>query len=103
LDEIYAAHLNAIQKGQFNPPKEEPLEGITPFDAYGDDEYFTHAVNAWYDLNESWPGPWMDVKIGEKGPPSVTHAGLKERDPQIYRVISRFFSEYDATIFENCR
>lgn len=102
LDEIYAAYLNAIQMGYFIPPKDEPIEGITPFDAYGDDEYFTHAVNAWYDLNESWPGPWMDVKIGEKGPPSGTHAELKERDPQIYSVISRFFPLYDATILSNC-
>jgi len=103
LDEIYAAYLSAIQKGLFIPPKDEPLEGITPFDAYGDDEYFTHAVNAWYDLDESWPGPWMDVKIGEKGPPSGTHAELKERDPQIYAVISRFFPKYDATIFDDCQ
>jgi hypothetical protein len=102
LDEIYAAYLNAIRKGHFIPPKDEPLDGITPFDAYGDDEYFTHAVNAWYNLNESWPGPWMDVKIGEKGPPSGTHAELKERDPQIYSVISRFFPLYDVTIFGNC-
>jgi hypothetical protein len=103
LNEIYEAYLNAIKKGQFIPPKDEPLEGITLFDAYGDDEYFTHAVNAWYDLNESWPGPWMDVKISEKGPPSGTNAELKERDPQIYAVISRFFPEYDAAIFSECQ
>jgi hypothetical protein len=103
LDEIYAAYLNAIQKGQFTPPEDEPLEGITPFDAYGDDEYFTHAVNAWYNLDESWPGPWMDVKIGEKGPPSGTHAELKERDPKIYAVISRFFPKYDAAVFRHCQ
>jgi alpha-glucosidase len=103
LDEIYAAYLSAIKKGQFIPPKDEPLEGITPFDAYGDDEYFTHAVNAWFDLNESWPGPWMDVKVGERGPPSGTHAELKERDPQTYELISRFFPKYDAAIFGECK
>jgi alpha-glucosidase len=102
-DEIYAAYLSAIQKGQFIPPKDEPLEGITPFHAYGDDEYFTHAVNAFYDLNESWPGPWMDVKIGEKGPPSGTRAELKDKDPTIFEIISRFFPEYNPTVFSDCR
>ncbi len=103
LDEIYTAYLSAVKKGLFTAPKDEPLEGITPFDAYGDDEYFTHAVNAWYDLNESWPGPWMDVKIGEKGPPSGTKAQLKEQDPAIFEIISRFFPEYDPSIFRDCK
>lgn len=79
------------------------MEGITPFDAYGDDEYFTHAVNAWYGLNESWPGPWMDVKIGEKGSPSRVNAQIKDQNPQIYEVISRFLPEYDPANFRDCK
>ena len=97
------ALFKCLPKGQFIPPIDEPLEGITPFDAYGDDEYFTHAVNVWYKLSESWPDPWMDMKIGERGLLSGKNKELKKRDPQIYALISRFFPEYDAVIFENCR
>jgi hypothetical protein len=103
LDEIYAGYLDAVARGLFVPPKDEPLAGVSPFEAYGDDEYFTHAVNAWYDLNESWPGPWMDVKIGEKGPPSGTRAMLKERDPKIFAVIQRYFPEDKASFFKACK
>jgi hypothetical protein len=100
--EIYAAYLNAVKKGFFIPPKNEVLEGIAPFRGYGVDEYFTHSVNAWYNLNESLPGIWMDVKIGEWGPRSGTKKELKQRDPAIYEIISRYFPESGGDLIKPC-
>ena len=101
-DEIWAAYVNAVERGQFEAPRDEPLEGITPFDAYGDDEYLTHNINAWFDLNESLPGPWVDVQIGDSGPPSGTRAELRERDPQLYEIISRFMPDSLGDLMDGC-
>lgn len=97
-DEIYAAYINAVEKGLFIAPKNKPRENITAFREYRDDEYFTHMVNAWFDLNESLPGPWMDFKIGEWGPKSGTKEALKQSDPIIYEIISRYFPESGGDI-----
>ena len=103
VDEIYAAYRIAVTEGRFPAPQDEPLQGITPFDAYGDDEYFTHAVNAWYDLNETLPGPWMDVKIGEQGPRSGTRTELQQEDPTICAIIERLLPEDARQVFKDCR
>ena len=100
--EIWAAYANAVQRGQFDAPRNEPLEGITPFDAFGDDEYLTHNINAWFDLNESLPGPWVDVQIGDSGPPSGTRAELRARDPQLYEIIGRFLPDTLGGLMEGC-
>jgi hypothetical protein len=100
-DEIYAAYLEAVERGLFQAPRDEPL-GIDPYDAYGDDEYLTHGVNAWFDLNESLPGPWMDVQIGESGPPSGTREQLLENDPELYEIISRFMPDTLGNLMEAC-
>ena len=101
-DEIWEAYVAAARRGDFAKPRDEPLEGITPFDAYGDDEYLTHNVNAWFDLNESLPGPWVDVQIGDSGPPSGTKAELRARDPQLYEIISRFMPATLGDLMEGC-
>ena len=100
-DEIYAAYLVAVERGIFAAPIDEPL-GIDPYDAYGDDEYLTHGVNAWFDLNESLPGPWVDVQIGESGPPSGTRAQLQQNDPALYEIISRFMPDTLGDLMEGC-
>ena len=102
LAEIYAAYLAAIDKGIFTPPVDEPREGITPFDAYGDDEYFTHSVNAYYNLNESLPGPWMDFKVGERGWRSGTREELRLKDPAIFEIIGRFFPDDLSDLMQFC-
>ncbi len=91
VDKIYAAYLNAVKEGRFMAPPREPRENTTPFDEYRDDEYFTHCVNAYYDLNERLPGPWVDIKIGEWGERSGTRKQLRENDPIIYEIIEKFF------------
>ena len=101
--EIWEAYVNAVRDGQFEQPTDEPLEGITPFDAYGDDEYLTHNVNAWFDLNESLPGPWVDVQIGDSGPPSGTRAELLQRDPRLYEIIGRFMPDTLGELMEGCK
>jgi hypothetical protein len=103
VDEIYAAYLGAIERGIFIPPADEPRRGITPFDAYGDDEYFTHSVNAYFDLNESLPGPWMDFKVGETGWRSGTRDELRQKDPVIYEIIERFFPDSLGDLMNGCR
>ncbi len=100
-DEIYAAYLVAVEKGLFAAPLDEPRD-ITPYDAYGDDEYLTHGVNAWFDLNESLPGPWVDVQIGESGPPSGTREQLRQNDPVLYEIISRFMPDSLGELMEGC-
>jgi len=100
-DEIYAAYLEAVDKGLFAAPADEPL-GIDPYDAYGDDEYLTHGVNAWFDLNETLPGPWVDIQIGESGPPAGTRRQLLDNDPKLYEIISRFMPETLGSLMEGC-
>ncbi len=102
-DEIWAAYASAVQRGDFAAPRNEPLVGTTPFDAFGDDEYLTHNVNAWFDLNESLPGPWVDVQIGDSGPRSGTRAELRARDPQLYEIIGRFLPDTLSELMEGCR
>jgi hypothetical protein len=93
VDKIYAAYLNAVKEGRFMAPPNEPREDTTPFDEWRDDEYFTHCVNAYYDLNERLPGPWVDIKIGEWGERSGTRKQLRESDPIVYEIIEQFFPE----------
>ena len=101
-DEIYEAYRNAVERGFFDAPEREPPEGSTPFEAFGDDEYLTHNVNAWFDLDESLPGPWVDVAIGDTGPPSGTREQLREHDPQLYEIISRFMPDSLGDLMEAC-
>ncbi len=101
-DEVWGAYVNAVKQGYFKAPSNEPLEGITLFDAFGDDEYLTHNVNAWFDLNESLPGPWVDVQIGDSGPPSGTRAQLRARDPQLYKIIGRFLPDTLGDLMDGC-
>ncbi len=101
-DEVWGAYENAVKQGYFEAPRNEPLAGITPFDAFGDDEYLTHNVNAWFDLNESLPGPWVDVQIGDSGPPSGTRAQLRVRDPQLYKIIGRFLPDTLGDLMDGC-
>jgi len=103
VTEIYSDYVEAVHKGLFMAPKDEPLGSLPAAEAYGDDEYFTTAVNAWYDLNESWPGPWMDVKAGDRSAPSGTRAELEARDPKICAIIRRIFPEDTASILKACR
>jgi len=103
VTEIYADYAEAIHRGLFMAPKDEPLGSLPAAEAYGDDEYFTTAVNAWYDLNEAWPGPWMDVSIDDRSVPSGTRAELEARDPKICAVIRRIFPEDAASILKACR
>jgi alpha-glucosidase len=93
VDEIYGAYLRAVENGLFMKPPNEPAEEITAFDEYRDDEYFTHSVNAYYDLNESLPGPWVDIEIGEWGQRSGTREELRRNDPRIYEIIEQFFPD----------
>ncbi len=93
VDEIYAAYLQAVEKGLFMKPPNDPPEDATAFDEYRDDEYFTHSVNAYYDLNESLPGPWVDIKIGEWGQRSGTREELRKNAPLIYEIIEQFFPD----------
>jgi hypothetical protein len=102
LDEIYAAYRAAVERGEFKAPLNEPPGGRTPLQAYGDDEYFTTAVNAWYDLDESWPGPWMDVRKGEEGPRSGTRAELERRDPAVVAIIRRYFPDRGNADLTGC-
>ena len=101
--DIYADYVEAVRRGLFTAPKDESLGSLPAAEAYGDDEYFTTAVNAWYDLNEAWPGPWMDVKIGGRSAPSGTRAELEARDPKICAVIRRIFPEDAALVLKACR
>jgi hypothetical protein len=101
-NEIYAAYINAEEKGFFKGPKDEARENITPIQTYGEDEYFTHSVNAWFDLNESLPGPWMDYQIGEWGSRSGTKEELKKNHPAIFEIISRYFPESGDDIIQKC-
>jgi len=91
IDEIYAAYLDAVDKGVYLPPQEEQPENPDAFDEWRDDEYFTHSVNAYYDLNESLPGPWVDVQIGQWGQRSGTQKQLRGKDPVMVEIIERFF------------
>lgn len=91
IDEIYAAYVDAVKKGVYLPPQEEQPENPDPFEAWRDDEYFTHSVNAYYNLNESLPGPWVDVQIGQWGQRSGTRKQLREKDPALFEIIERFF------------
>ena len=100
-DEIYAAYIAAVGRGEFAAPVDEPL-GISPAQAYGDDEYLTHSINAWFDLDESLPGPWVDVQIGDSGPRSGTRAGLLERDPELVAIIARFLPDSLENLMEGC-
>ena len=74
----------------------------SPAQAYGDDEYLTHSINAWFDLDESLPGPWVDVQIGDSGPRSGTRAGLLERDPELVAIIARFLPDSLENLMEGC-
>ncbi len=103
IDEIYAAFLSAVENGTFIPPADEPLEDIMPLDAYVDDEYFTFRVNAYYDLNEYFPGPWMHYDIGEQGPRSGTREELRQIDPAIYEIIERYFPESLNNLGQVCK
>lgn len=91
VDQIYAAYLKAVEEGRFMKPANTPPQDTTAFDEYRDDEYFTHSVNAYYDLNESLPGPWVDIEIGDWGRRSGTREELKQNDPVIYEIIEQFF------------
>ena len=93
VDEIYAAYLNAVEEGRFMKPPNDAPEEATAFDEFRDDEYFTHSVNAYYDLNESLPGPWVDIKIGDWGQRSGTREKLRQNDPVIYGIIEQFFPD----------
>ncbi len=70
--------------------------------AFGNDEYLTHNVNAWFDLNESLPGPWVDVQIGDSGPRSGTREQLRQRDPTLYALIDRFLPASLGDLMEGC-
>ena len=59
-------------------------------------------MNAWFDLNESLPGPWVDVQIGDSGPPSGTRAQLRARDPQLYKIIGRFLPDTLGDLMDRC-
>jgi len=102
VEEIYAAYRAAVERGEFKAPVDEPPGGLTPFVAYGDDEYFTTAVNAWYGLDESWPGPWMDVRKGEEGPRSGTRAELESRDPAVAAIVRRYFPDRGEAALTGC-
>ena len=91
--EIHTAYLRAVKEGRFMKPPNEPSQDTTPFDEYRDDEYFTHSVNAYYDLNESLPGPWVDIEIGDWGQRSGTREELRRNDPRVYEIIEQFFPE----------
>ena len=96
-----AAYIAAVGRGEFAAPVDEPL-GISPAQAYGDDEYLTHSINAWFDLDESLPGPWVDVQIGDSGPRSGTRAELLERDPELVAIIARFLPDSLDNLMEGC-
>lgn len=100
-DEIFAAYRAAVARGEFAAPGGEPA-GVTPAQAFGDDEYLTHNVNAWFDLNESLPGPWVDVQIGDSGPRSGTREQLRRRDPTLYALIDRFLPASLGDLMEGC-
>ena len=93
IDAIYATYLSAVEEGRFMEPPNEPSDDATAFDEFRDDEYFTHSVNAYYDLNESLPGPWVDIEIGDWGQRSGTREELRKNDPVVYEIIERFFPE----------
>ena len=97
-DEIYAAYLNAVKKGLFMAPPNGSPENGDPVEEWRDDEYFTHCVNAYYDLNERLPGPWVDIKIGEWGEPSGTREKLRQTDPVVYKIIEQFFPKTPADL-----
>tara|TARA_B100001079_G_scaffold145675_1_gene124714 strand:+ start:146 stop:991 length:846 start_codon:yes stop_codon:yes gene_type:complete len=100
-DEIYAAYSNAVVQGWFTPPRTETM-GIGPDRSFGDDEYLTHNVNAWFNLNESLPGPWVDVQIGEAGPLSGTREQLRQRDPVLFEIIDRFLPDSLGDLMSGC-
>jgi len=91
MNQIYAAYIRAVEKGLFMEPSRIPSPDADPADDSGDDEYFTHSVNAYYNLNESLPGPWMEVQIGEWGRRSGTRDELRRNDPVMYKLIERLF------------
>ncbi len=93
VDEIYAAYLDAVEEGRFMKPPNAPPEDANALDEYRDDEYFTHSVNAYYDLNESLPGPWVDIEIGDWGQRSGTREELMANDSVIYGIIEQFFPD----------
>ncbi len=100
-DEIFVAYRAAVARGEFAAPVGEP-ENVTPADAFGDDEYLTHNVNAWFDLDESLPGPWVDVQIGDSGPRSGTREQLRQRDPTLYALIERFVPDSLGDLMNGC-
>ncbi len=100
-DEIFTAYRGAVARGEFAAPVDEPRD-TTPADAYGDDEYLTHNVNAWFDLDESLPGPWVDVQIGDSGPRSGTREQLHQRDPTLYALIDRFLPDTLGNLMDGC-
>ena len=100
-EEIYAAYSNAVARGWFAPPRTETM-GIGPARSFGDDEYLTHNVNAWFNLNESLPGPWVDVQIGEAGPLSGTREQLRQRDPALFEIIDRFLPDSLGDLMSGC-
>jgi hypothetical protein len=100
-DEIFAAYRAAVARGEFAAPLDEPSE-VTPQEAYGDDEYLTHSINAWFDLDESLPGPWVDVQIGDSGPRSGSRDELRERDAELYALIGRFLPDSLGTLMDGC-
>jgi len=100
-DEIYAAYSNAVAQGWFTAPQTETM-GIGPDHSFGDDEYLTHNVNAWFNLNESLPGPWVDVQIGDEGPLSGTREQLRQRDSVLFEIIDRFLPDSLGDLMSGC-
>ncbi len=72
-------------------PPNPPRVDASVAGEWRDDEYFTHSVNAYYDLNERLPGPWVDVQIGDWGVRSGTREELRKNDPVIFEIIEKFF------------
>jgi hypothetical protein len=100
-DEIFALYRAAVERGEFAAPRDEPAD-VTPQEAFGDDEYLTHSINAWFDLDESLPGPWVDVQIGDSGPRSGTRAALRERDRELYALIGGFLPDGLGPLMDGC-
>ena len=90
-DKIYQAYIKAVEEGRFRPPPTPPRPDAKADSEFRDDEYFTHSVNAYYDLNERLPGPWVDVEIGDWGEHSGTRENLRKNDPVIFKLIELYF------------